>query len=72
MTTCFDFSAVVGIVCNAVTLLTFWRERRTSWFHIQLCVTNIISLIATTLASPSALRGGYVEINTTCSSDAFF
>ncbi|XP_060555078.1 visual pigment-like receptor peropsin isoform X2 [Ruditapes philippinarum] len=57
---------VFGILGNVLTLITFWKERRNSLFHIQLAIANIITLTSTFMSAPSALKGRWLFGDTLC------
>lgn len=53
-------TAILGIIFNFVTLQTFFKERRRSFFHIQLSIANIIGLLSIAFSGPAALRGRWL------------
>ncbi|XP_053401419.1 melanopsin-like [Mercenaria mercenaria] len=58
--TLYTVVGIFGLIGNALTFFTFWKERRRSVFHMQLAVANIVTLSSTFLSAPSALRGRWL------------
>lgn len=62
----YAFVGIAGIIGNALTFLIFWRERKSSVFHMQLAVANTITLSSTFFSAPSVLRGEWLFGDTLC------